>query len=109
MRQFPHAPDELLPSIEVDTFSLHDPAESELIGGSIGEGSPSHQTFGHYGRGVGQQTVVLPFGGRDRLVRVHNENTGDGTGLCLEVHDLRVSKLVGGREKDLGSFTSLTA
>jgi len=35
------------------------------------------------------------------LVAIQNENTGGGTGLCLEVHDLAVSKLVAGREKDL--------
>jgi ribosomal 50S subunit-associated protein YjgA (DUF615 family) len=32
---------------------------------------------------------------------VRNSNTGGGTGLCLEIHDLAVSKLVAGREKDL--------
>jgi hypothetical protein len=32
---------------------------------------------------------------------VRNSNTGVGTGLCLEIHDLAVSKLVAGREKDL--------
>ena len=37
----------------------------------------------------------------DRLVRIQNENTGGGAGLCLEVHDLAVSKLVAGREKDV--------
>jgi len=35
------------------------------------------------------------------VIPVRNENTGAGTGLCLEVHDLAVSKLVAGREKDL--------
>ena len=32
---------------------------------------------------------------------VKNENTGGATGWCLETHDLAVSKLVAGREKDL--------
>lgn len=36
-----------------------------------------------------------------------NENTGTGRGLCLEVHDLAVSKLVAGREKDLSYVRSL--
>ncbi|HEY2380576.1 MAG TPA: hypothetical protein VGK48_05280 [Terriglobia bacterium] len=35
------------------------------------------------------------------MIPVHNKNTGDGTALCLEVHDLAVSKLVAAREKDL--------
>jgi hypothetical protein len=99
--QFPQAPDELLVSIEADIFSLRDPADGDLIDGSIGEGSPFHQTFGYYAHGVSAETAILPSGWRDRLVPVRNQNTGGGTGLCLEVHDLAVSKLVAGREKDV--------
>jgi hypothetical protein len=98
--QFPQAPDELLVSIEADVFSLRDPSDNDLIDGSIGEGSPFHQTFGYYAHGVSVETAVLPTGWRERLVPVHNQNTGGGTGLCLEIHDLAVSKLVAGREKD---------
>ena len=99
--QFPHAPEELLVSIEADVFSLRDPADSDLIDGSIGEGSPFHQTFGYYAHGVSAETAVLPDGWRERLVPVQNQNTGGGAGLCLEVNDLAVSKLVAAREKDL--------
>ena len=99
--QFPHPPVELLVSIEADVFSLRSPADADLIDGSIGEGSPFHQTFGYYAHGVAEETAVLPAGWKDRLIAVHNQNTGGGTGLCLEVHDLAVSKLVAGREKDL--------
>jgi hypothetical protein len=104
---FPTAPGELLASIEADVFTLRDPADSDLIDGSIGEGSPFHQTFGYYAHGVGVETSVLPTGWRGRLVRVENENTGGRAGLCLEVHDLAVSKLVAGREKDLAFVASL--
>jgi len=105
--QFPQAPDELLVSMEADVFSLRDPADNDLIDGSIGEGSPFHQTFGYYAHGVSQETAVLPAGWHERLVPVRNENTGGGTGLCLEIHDLAVSKLVAGREKDLGFLDAL--
>ncbi len=105
--QFPQAPEELLVSIEADVFSLRSAADSDLIDGSIGEGSPFHQTFGYYAHGVGADTAVLPEGWRERLVPVRNENTGGGSGLCLEVHDLAVSKLVAGREKDLAFVTGL--
>jgi hypothetical protein len=98
--QFPQAPLELLVSIEADVFSLSNPADTDLIDGSIGEGSPFHQTFGYYAHGVSPETAILPVGWRDRLVPVHNQNTGGGTGLCLEIHDLAVSKLIAGREKD---------
>ena len=99
--QFPNAPGELLVSAEADVFSLRDPKDAELVDGSIGEGSPFHQTFGYYAHGIAEETAVLPAGWKERLVSICNENTGDGTGLCLEVHDLAVSKLVAGREKDL--------
>lgn len=99
--QFPNPPAELLVSLEADLFSLRRSDDSDLIDGSIGEGSPFHQTFGYYAHGVAEETAVLPAGWKDRLVAIQNENTGGGTGLCLEVHDLAVSKLVAGREKDL--------
>lgn len=105
--QFPQAPEELLVSVEADVFTLRDPADSDLIDGSIGEGSPFHHTFGYYAHGVSVETALLPEGWRDRLIPIHNENTGGGTGLCLEIHDLAVSKLVAGREKDLVFVSSL--
>ncbi len=105
--QFPQAPDDLLTSIEADVFSLRAAADSDLIDGSIGEGSPFHQTFGYYAHGVGADTAVLPEGWRQRLIPVRNENTGGGTGWCLEVHDLAVSKLVAGRDKDLAFVANL--
>lgn len=105
--QFPNPPAELLASIEADLFSLRSPNDADLIDGSIGEGSPFHQTFGYYAHGVAEETAVLPIGWKERLVPLHNENTGGGTGLCLEVHDLAVSKLVAGREKDLDFINAL--
>jgi hypothetical protein len=98
--QFPNAPPLLVVSIEADVFPLHHPEKADLIDGSIGEGSPFHELFGYYAQGVGERTAVLPKGWRDRLVRIENPNTRGVTGLCLEVHDLAVSKHVAGREKD---------
>ncbi len=105
--QFPNSPDELLVSIEADLFSLRSPADADLIDGSIGEGSPFHHTFGYYAHGVAEETAILPSGWKERLIPVQNENTGGGKGLCLEVHDLAVSKLVAGREKDLSFIQNL--
>jgi len=98
--QFPDAPEELRVSIEADVFTLRDPADADLIDGSIGERSTFHETFGYYAHGVGRETAVLPHGWEDRLIRLENANTGGGAGLCLEVHDLAVSKLIAGRDKD---------
>lgn len=105
--QFSQPPEELLASMELDIFSLRSPMDAELIDGSIGEGSPFHATFGYYAHGVAKETAVLPAGWQDRLIAIRNENTGTGTGLCLEVHDLAVSKLVAGREKDTDFILAL--
>jgi Nucleotidyltransferase of unknown function (DUF6036) len=50
---------------------------------------------------VDETTATVPPGWQERLVPIHNENTGGATGWCLEVHDLATSKLVAGRQKDL--------
>jgi hypothetical protein len=98
--QFPHAPPSLLVSAEADVFPLNHPELTDLIDGSIGEGSPFHELYGYYAQGVDERTAVLPRGWRERLVRINNPNTMGVTGLCLEVHDLAISKYVAGREKD---------
>lgn len=96
----PEAPAPLSDSIEADVFTLRDPHEATLIDGSIGEGSPFHDTFGYHAHGVGVETAVLPAGWRDRLVRICGPGTSGVLGLCLDPHDLAVAKLVAGREKD---------
>lgn len=105
--QHPDPPAELTTSIEADLFTLRSPQDADLIDGSIGEASPFHQTFGYYAHGVGEETATLPKGWKDRLVRLRSSMTGGATGLCLEVHDLAVSKLVAGRPKDLEYLAAL--
>lgn len=98
---FPNAPTSLLRSCEADVFTLRDPKDADLIDGSIGEGSPFHETFGYYAQGVWLDTAVLPEGWISRCVEIRNDNTRQITGRCLDPHDLAVSKLVAGREKDI--------
>ena len=105
--QFPDSPADLLVSIEADVFTFRDPADADLIEGSIGEGSPFHQTFGYYAHGVAAETAVLPRGWEKRLIKVHNANTGGGCGLCLDPHDLAVAKLAAGRAKDISYVAGL--
>ncbi len=99
--QFPDAPAALLSSNEADVYPRNKPELADVIDGTIGELSPFHETFGYYAHGVGPTTAVLPEGWLDRLVPVSNANTRGATGWCLEIHDLVVSKLAAGREKDL--------
>jgi hypothetical protein len=105
--QFPDAPGELRQSREVDVFSITSPAAPEMIDGVLGELSQFDQTHGFYVHGVGLETAILPAGWEDRLIAVRNENTRGCTGWCLEVHDLAVSKLAAGREKDIDFVASL--
>ncbi len=98
---YPEAPEELLISVEADVFPMERPEDSILIDGAIGERSIFHETFGYYAHGIDETTAVLPEGWKKRLVPLCNENTRGVTGWCLEVHDLAVSKLAAGREKDL--------
>lgn len=105
---FPAAPAELLISVDADLYPLRHPERADLIDGSIGEGSPLHETFGYYARGVGPETAILPEGSEGRLVRIENDSTRPAVGLCLDAHDLVIAKLVAGREKDL-AFTAAAA
>lgn len=106
--EFPDAPAELLVSNEADVFPSNHPERSDLIDGSIGEGSPFDREFGYYAHGVDETTAILPSGWRNRLILVAGENTRFVRGWCLEVHDLAIAKYAAGREKDL-QFTSALA
>lgn len=99
--RFPDAPAELCVSMEADVYPRHHPERADLIDGSIGELSPFHDTYGYYAQGVGPDTATLPEGWIARAVPVRGPGTSGATGWCPEPHDLVVSKLVAGREKDL--------
>jgi hypothetical protein len=99
--QFPHADPGLLVSMEADVYPRNRPERSDLIDGSIGEGSPFQREYGYYAHGVHASTAILPKGWDGRLVLVSNENTRYVRGWCLDVHDLAIAKLVAGREKDM--------
>ncbi len=98
---YPQAPDALLRSREADLIPIKYPERADLIDGVIGELSPFDETFGYYADGVDKTTAILPDGWETRLVKIANDNTNNIVGLCLEPHDLMVSKLYAGREKDI--------
>lgn len=96
-------PEAAVRSIEVDLTFLEDPSDekSDLVDGALGELSQFHETFGYYAQGVSVTTAVLPAGWRERLVTFRTPGTGAASGMCLEPHDLVISKLVAHRVKDL--------
>ena len=94
----------LLRSIEVDIIISESEEKTEIVDAAIGELSSFHDTFGYYVQGVDYSTSKLPKGWKDRLVEICNENTNEISGLCLEIHDLIISKLYAGRQKDIDFF-----
>lgn len=95
------APVALWRSMEADLAPVQHPERWALIEGSIGEGSPFHETYGYHADGVEEGTAILPSGWRSRVIRFRSAATGGVTGLCLEPHDLLISKYCAGRTKDL--------
>lgn len=89
----------MLGSIEADAFPSNHPERFELID-VIGEMSRFQETFGYYADPVQHDLPKLPTGWQDRLIAVPVEESAGVRGLCLEVHDLVVSKCVASREKD---------
>lgn len=87
-------------SMEADLLPLDAPDMAEMLSGSLGELSPFHNTFGYYGDGVSLATATLPEGWQGRLVAIDNPNTNGYVGLCLELHDLLLSKYFAARDKD---------
>jgi hypothetical protein len=65
--QFPDAPPELCVSVEADVYPKNRPELSDVIDGSIGEGSPFHRTFGYYAQGV-DEFVSKCVAGREKDV-----------------------------------------
>lgn len=104
-------PREATLSIEADVAFLDDPGErkSDAVDGAIGEASSFHESFGIYGQGVSISTATLPRGWQERLVAFDDPEAGASKAVCLDPHDLVVSKLVAGREKDYEFARSLLA
>ena len=96
----PNAPEELLGSNEADIFARNAVDKSDLIDGSLGEGSFFDKTFGYYAQGVDETTSMLPRGWKGRLVRVNTPRTGGASGYCLDPLDLACAKLYAARDKD---------
>ncbi len=98
--QYPDAPETLRQSAEADIAPVTAVDMVDAIDGALGELSLFHETYGFYVHGVSIEAAVLPQGWQARTIAVRNENTRNLTGLCVEAHDLAVSKLVAFREKD---------
>lgn len=95
-------PAEATVSQELDLLPFDDPSErkADLISGTLGEGSPFHDTFHVYADGVTRSTSRLPRGWEERLIPLLTADTRGVTAYCLEPHDLLIAKYLANREKD---------
>jgi hypothetical protein len=96
----PDVPDTILMSIEVDLIAQNERDRTEWLN-VIGVDSPFHESFGYYADPVDETMAVLPKGWRERLVTLGPGDTDGATGLCLDPHDLAISKYAARREKDV--------
>lgn len=80
---------------EVDLIAKNAPRKTDSLN-VIGVFSNFHQQFGYYA-----DPATLPKGWRGRLVNLPPGDTDGVLGLCLDPHDLAISKYVAGREKDI--------
>jgi hypothetical protein len=104
-------PLEAVLSLEADIAFRDDPDErkSDAVDGAIGEGSSFHSMNSYYAQGVSVGTATLPDGWEARVVAYDRRDAAPSRAVCLEPHDLVVSKLVAGREKDNDFATALIA
>lgn len=102
-------PQEATMSMEADVAFRDDAdaTKADAVDGAIGELSQFHETYGYYAQGVELRTAVLPAGWEGRMEVLDRPDSRPGVARCLEPHDLVVSKLVAGREKDLSFATAL--
>jgi len=85
----------------------NDPKKADRIDFVLGELSAFDEVFHYYAQGLTLETpATAPAGWQARTVRLPVSR--DVTGLCMEVHDLALSKYGAGRQKDL-EFTRALA
>jgi hypothetical protein len=105
--KYPDLADDIIESAEVDLLASINPERTEWLN-AIGVYSQFHEAFGYYADPVDEKTATLPKGWKARLVNLPSGDTEGVKGLCLEPHDLAISKYVAAREKDL-HFTQVLA
>ncbi len=87
-------------SAELDIIAKNKPDRTDLLN-VIGVDSPFHEIYGYYADPVDETTAMLPKGWKGRLVNLKVGDTEGVAGLCLEPHDLLISKYYARREKDI--------
>jgi hypothetical protein len=91
-------PAEVTLSQECDLYPKNRPETAHFLDAKLGRGSRFARRHGFYVDVVTPELATLPASWERRLQPLR---AGTVTALCLEVHDLVISKLAAGRLKDL--------
>ncbi len=87
-------------SIECDFLLASGKSETRAeINKKLGVFSSYQLEHGFYADALGLATVILPTGWQERLQKFEDEN-GNVIAYVAEIHDIAISKLIAGREKD---------
>lgn len=87
-------------SIECDFLLASGKSETRAeINKKLGVFSSYQLEHGFYADALGLATVILPTGWQERLQKLEDEN-GNVIAYVAEIHDIAISKLIAGREKD---------
>ena len=93
-------PEIIQQSIECDFLLVKGKSETRTeINKKLGVFSHFQIEKGFYADALGIATVILPTNWQERLQPFKDEN-GETIALVAEIHDIAVSKLIAGREKD---------
>ncbi len=93
-------PEIIQQSIECDFLFVSGKSETRIeINKKLGVFSNFQLENGFYADALGLATVILPPNWQERLQPFEDEN-GVTIALVTEIHDIAVSKLIAGREKD---------
>lgn len=93
-------PEIIRQSIECDFLFIGGKTEIRTeINKKLGIFSQFQIEHGFYADALGLATVVLPTGWQERLQNLKDES-GNTIAKTVEIHDIAVSKLIAGREKD---------
>ncbi len=96
-------------SVEADFLvAQHGIDVRDKVSDELGVTSGFYDVHGYYADPLGLATVVLVPGWQERLQPLADE-TGAVVAQCLELHDVAVSKLMAGRDKDFVFLDALLA
>ncbi len=94
-------------SEEVDLYAPESEAMTDLVEGTLGEGSMFQDTFGYFAHGVGPDTATFPatWTARSRVVAI--PGTDEATVRVPHPTDIAIAKLIAFRPKDIAFVSEL--